>query len=211
MVSVTPRRVALSELHPNAWNPNQMNEATFRKEISSLERWGQILPIITRTVGGMLEIVDGEHRWLAMRELKWAEADIWDLGEVSEHEAQQLTLVLNRLRGEDDPVKLKTMLRGLVAFEPLPELLSVLPWSKAEFEKLADLPQVDWNDLDRKPSPKAGTKWVERIYRMPPDVAEVLDNALAKAKRAAKDEDIDDHLTDVGALELIAADYLASP
>lgn len=201
------RQVPVGELQPNDWNPNRMDDQIYQKELNSIRRFGFVSPIIVRGI----EIIDGEHRWRAAMELGMVEVPVWDVGDLSDGDAKQLTLTLNRLRGEDDPVRLRDLLRDLATFQPLPELLAVLPWNKTQFSRLAELPEVDWNELEeQRGRSSAGQKWVERIYRMPVEVAEVLDNALSKAKKDARREGIDDRLDDVGALELIAADYLAS-
>lgn len=202
--------VDVDKLTPNPWNPNKMSPEMYAKELNSLRRFGFVSPIIIRTTSdGTWQIIDGEHRWRAAMELGITKVPVWEVGRISDPDAKQLTIALNRLHGEDDPQKLRDLLRDLATSEPLPALLEVMPWSKAEFSKLAELPEVDWNALDDRPSPKAGTKWVERIYRMPPEVAHVLDEALAKAKSAYSEDARP--LNDVGALEVIAADYLAGP
>lgn len=57
------------DLRPNGWNPNQMSPRQFEAEIESILRFGFIDPITVREKDG-LEIVDGEHRWKAWREIR---------------------------------------------------------------------------------------------------------------------------------------------
>lgn len=205
MVTTTVSRelsVALDRIVPNPWNTNQMDSSLFNKELSSLKKWGQVAPITVRTRGSDYEIIDGEHRWKAARQLGWKEILVWDVGDMSDADAKQLSLVLNRLHGVDDPLRLRDLLRDLTTSEPLPDLLEVLPWSKSEFSKLADLPTVDWKELETSPSSAPPSRWVERIYRLPLEAAKVLDEAIERAKG-------DDGVSDGIALERIAADYLS--
>jgi ParB-like nuclease family protein len=198
--------VGVDQLKPNSWNANQMSRERYRKELASIRRWGLVSPIIVRTVpGGALEIIDGEHRWLGAKELGLKEVPIWDIGRIADPEAKQLSIVLNELRGEPDPEKLGFLLRDLLTSETTESLLEVLPWDEREFAKLAELEQFDWNDLEEPPKGTDNREWVERIYRMPHEVAEVVDQALEKGKR-----EIDGKSTDWQALEVVAANYLAS-
>jgi hypothetical protein len=50
-------------------------------------------------------------------------------------------------------------------------------------------------------------RWVERIYRMPPEVAAVIDKAIAQVKMVEEDQG---KIEDWRALELICADFLGT-
>ena len=131
---------------------------------------------------------------------------IWDVGLMADPDAKQLSIVLNELRGEPSPEKLGFLLRDLLTSETTESLLEVLPWDDKEFAQLAELEQFDWKDLEEpRIGATDGREWVERIYRMPHEVAEVLDQALEKGKK-----EIDGRSTDWQALEVVAANYLAS-
>ena len=195
-------------IRPNAFNPNQMDDDTFRKEIESIRRFGFIDPVTVREVEGGFEILDGEHRWRAAGELDLPEIPITNLGTVDDSTAKQITVVLNELRGEPNREKLGTLLRGLLATETTADLLEVLPFSEDDFKDLVELPDFDWGALDQPTptaNPSAGAKWVERTFRLPPDAAEVVDDALRKAQ---KDED---DMADWQALEAICADFMGGP
>lgn len=59
----------LSEFGPNDYNPNKMSVVAFEAEIDSICTNGYIDPITVREVDGAYEIVDGEHRHRALREI----------------------------------------------------------------------------------------------------------------------------------------------
>ena len=193
--------VALDKIRPNAWNPNVQDEATFRRELASIRRFGFVDPIIVRLVDDAYEIIDGEHRWKAAAELGLTEVPVFDIGPISEHEARQLTVVLNELRGKPQEKKLADLLRGLLAQSTIDELVEVMPYTKDEFAKVAQMPGFDWEGAKEKLKQHSGQRWVERIFRLPADAARVLDEALAKAKE-------DEEMTDAQALEAIVADFL---
>jgi hypothetical protein len=189
--------VPVDKLRPNSWNPNVQDEATFRKEMASIRRFGFVDPIVCRLDGALYEIIDGEHRWKAAKELGYTEIPIFDIGPISTHEAQQLTIVLNELRGKPQEAKLGELLRDLLSSSTLDELTEVMPYSKEEFGKLAAIPAFDWEAFGDQTRHQQGERWVERIFRLPHSAAEELEKALHKAK-AGKD------VSDAAALEAVA-------
>jgi len=209
MVSSRESWVAPSALRPNTWNPNRMDDFMYAKELESIKRFGFAVPIIVRSTATGLEIVDGEHRWKAAVELGLSRIPIWDLGRLSDMDAKQLTIVLNETRGQPDKQLLAKLVQNLAVTEPSAALESLLPFSQSVFAELANLQKFDWQALEEKTQQQAAerTRWVERLYRMPKDVAEVLDQAVARVKTNMKAE-LDDDLTDWQALEVLAAEYL---
>lgn len=195
--------VPVDKIRPNAWNPNVQDEATFRRELASIRRFGFVDPIIVRVDGSTYEIIDGEHRWKAAKELGFEEIPVFDIGPIGNHEAQQLTVVLNELRGKPQEKKLAELLRGLVASSSVDELVEVLPYSKDEFARVAQLPGFNWDEARDKLKRQSGEqRWVERIFRIPADANKVLNEALALAKSD------DPGMSDAAALEAIAADFV---
>lgn len=187
----------------NSWNPNRMTDFMYQKELASISRFGFVNPIIVRQLGDRYEVIDGEHRLKAARELLIELIPVWNLGEIPDATAKQMTIVLNETRGSTDREELSTLLRDLLTSEPTVELMSVLPFSEPDFKTIVDLPKFDWSQVEdlTKGNTSSRDGWVERIYRMPHDAAEVLDQGLARVKDG---EDIPDWK----ALELMAADYL---
>lgn len=216
--------VARVRLQPNPWNPNSMPNDMYVKAIESIHEFGFVDPITCRTewVRDQLvyEIIDGEHRWRASeghgrcvrakkgggweRHVGLDVLPITNLGVLTDEIAQQLTIVLNETRGTYDPKKMGELLVDLVAVKPLPELLAVLPFDKPKFEELARLPSVDWGAVAAAPRRSApeGERWVERVYRLPAEAAERLDDAI---KTARQESDI---TNDWQALQRLADDFL---
>lgn len=210
MVTTRESWVAPDALRPNTWNPNRMDDFMYAKELESIKRFGFAVPIIVRSTATGLEIVDGEHRWRAAKELGLDRIPIWDLGRISDMDAKQLTIVLNETRGQPDKERLARLVQNLAITEPTAALQSLLPFSESVFAELANLQKFDWQALEQQTQHAAAerTKWVERLYRMPRDVAEILDQAITKVKSNVKAE-LNDDLTDWQALEVLAAEYLS--
>jgi ParB-like nuclease domain len=203
--------VDIDLLIPNPWNPNAMDTEMFSKAIESIHRFGFVDPVTVREVGlDGYQIIDGEHRVRAAKEHSGActktthvgmtQLPITNLGMIDDHAAKQLTIVLNETRGEPEAKKLGVVLTSLLAAEPLPELLQLLPFSQARFEELAELPKVDWDDLEPKVVGPAKERWVERVYRIKADEVSKLDDAIKQAK-------VDGAESDGDALLAIAENY----
>ena len=195
--------VYLNQLRPNAWNPNRMNDEMYRKELASIKKFGYVNPILVREQGADYEIIDGEHRWRALNQLGYEEAEVTVIEGLADEEAKQLTIVLNETRGKADPKRLGELLTDLLRDVPKTDLLDLLPLSPVEFDRLAGLEDFDWAGLEEVSRTSAETRsWVERTYRLPQEAAAVIDEALATAKDGQE-------LPDWQALEAIAADFLA--
>jgi len=207
--SLEMAEILVSQLVPNPWNPNVMTEEDLQKETASIREFGFVDPMTVRwrPKEDVYQIIDGEHRWKAAKRLglEFVPCVILD---VADEVAEQLTIVLNDLRGKPNEEKLVALVRDLSTRRSMLDLERVLPYKR---ERLAEMiaerkADFDWDALKR---PKVEEKkepeklWVERIYRLPLAAAAVIDDAIAQVRRQ---EDITD---DWAALELIAADYIS--
>lgn len=191
-----------ARLRPNPWNPNVMTEEMLQKEIASIETFGFVDPLTVRRLGRDWQIIDGEHRWIAAGRMGLDQIPCIVV-DVDDETAQQLTIVLNDLRGKPDPERLASLVREIGQRRDSSELEKVLPYKRQQLmEMLADRKEsVDWEALNA-PKEKGSERWVERVYRLPIGAAEVIDQAIAKARES-------DAEFDWQALELICADYMA--
>jgi len=181
-------------------------ESKLRIEI---DRFGFVVPLIVRPIfeveGAVRwEVIDGEHRLAVGGSLGLYEFPCWVI-DVDTDTAMQLTPILNELRGSPNSDKLGALLRDLMSRQPEAELRITMPFSRERFDELIGERTVDWDALEQK---RIGTeqpsneRWVERVYRMPSDAAEVVDQAVDRAKSEA------DANNDWQGLEYIAAEYM---
>jgi ParB/RepB/Spo0J family partition protein len=201
--------IPVSHLVPNPWNPNVMTEEELLKEMASITEFGFVDPMTVRWYpeSGYYQIIDGEQRWTAAKRLKRESVPCIIL-EASDEVAEQLTIILNDLRGKPNEERLAALVRDLSTRRSMLDLEKVLPYKR---ERLAEMiaerkADFDWEALKRpkvEAKPEETRKWVERIYRLPHEAAQVIDDAIAKVR---SEEGITE---DWAALELIAADYMA--
>ena len=99
--------VALDQIRLNTYNPNSMDAGIFESLLQGMKEGGpeSIDPILLRPLKeDTYEIVDGEHRTKAARELGWSHIGA-RIQEMSLPEAMVINFRKNRERGRLDPVK----------------------------------------------------------------------------------------------------------
>jgi ParB-like chromosome segregation protein Spo0J len=181
------------------------------KARESIERYGFIDPLLVREVGIRdYEIIDGEHRFDEGKALGMTEFPCVNLGLIDDADAKKLTIVMNELHGQADPLKLGDLLGDILSDTGLTELLVAMPFDEKVLAgylqtPLPSLPPLESPSPGAPPAPAEGAKtvWAERLFRMPKEVALVVDEAIEKAKDGEEIEQWQ-------ALERIAADFLAS-
>lgn len=129
-----------------------MSDFMFDKERESIRTHGFIDPVTVRSgsdKGALFkrkQIVDGEQRWKAAKAEGLTEVIIVDLGRVSDARAKVLTEVLNKLKGENDPLRWQEMIISIKNEDP--DLLKLLPYEEAMLQGMLKSSEVDWNGLE---------------------------------------------------------------
>jgi hypothetical protein len=151
------------------------------------------------------EIIDGEHRWRAAKELGLTELPCWNLGLIDDADARELTVVLNETRGQPDQERLRTLLKDLVARRGGDAAVrDILPFSRERFDALIGSMKVDWDALEeRRQAVQAQGRWKEIVFRVPYEAAQTIERAIDEVKER---EGFDEGWR---ALEMICADRLA--
>lgn len=141
--------IELDKLEPNHWNPNQQSAFIYDKELNSIDTFGFIDPILIREIeDGKFQIVDGEHRWKAMKEKGAKTISAINMGKVDDVVAMQLTIITNETRGRTDRVKLVELLDSLKSETEVQQLYDNLPYEKAELDALLKESDIDWDQID---------------------------------------------------------------
>lgn len=97
---VLPKVVDISELQPNDYNPNRMPHKEMELLEDCIRRFGFLFPIVTTWDEDInkYRIIDGYHRYETLKRMDQTRVLIVDL-EVSYHDAVQLTVLMNRIKG----------------------------------------------------------------------------------------------------------------
>jgi hypothetical protein len=204
--------VPIEKLRPNSWNPNKQSDFIYAKEKNSIQTFGFVDPVTVRENGEDYEIIDGYHRWQAAKDLGLKEISINNLGKITEANAKKLTIILNELRGEYDPLKLAEVIKGLSEEVGTGELYKDLPFQDAEIDNLIKVTEFDWSQFKKAPGSDGGQGddegWVRFDFMVSKSQAEVVTKAI---ERLVNEIPLQGKNPKGQALELMAADSLASP
>ena len=210
--------VPIISLHPNSWNVNKLNAFQYAKLLESIQTYGFWDPILARAcvLHGDYEIIGGEHRWRAATQLNYDVLPVV-VREMDDTIARKISLIDNELHGQADPITLGALLREIMEKEGPVEVLRGLPFTDDILRSLAGLTPLPPMLAASPPpgsTPQAESaapteRWVERTYRMPASVAQVLDDAIERA-RMNELNSTGQAIEPFQALEVLAAEYLAS-
>ena len=179
--------VEIERLKPNPWNYNEQTDFMQEKLGNSLDRHGQVAEIIVRELpDGLLQIIDGEHRYKELVSKKTKKALVNNLGIISDDDAKLLTAVMNEIRGRRNPSKLSRLLKSLQESGDWMEIIEVLPYTAVELENIlaiaADIPKesraAKGDGGEDKP-----VSWVDIKVAVHQDVLDEVKALMVKAKK----------------------------
>lgn len=109
------RVVSIDTIYPNPKNPNTMSDKTFESLVDDIDKNGLVGSILVRkhpTKTGW-EIIDGEHRWKACKQLNYTEMSIIEL-DYNDINAVIQMIRWNREKGYFDNSKLTSAITELI-------------------------------------------------------------------------------------------------
>lgn len=187
-------RVAIGEIYANPWNPNKQSKFIFEKELQSIRTHGFLDPIDVRErEAGGYEIVDGEHRWKAAKQLEMTEIPVNNLGKVSAAVAKQLTVIRNETRGQSERTALSGLLQDLITNDGvgIEELKANLPIDPVDIDTLLKDMKVDWDNTkapegpDNAPEAPPGPGTERMTYVLPIELADRFRAQLERFRQLA--------------------------
>jgi ParB-like chromosome segregation protein Spo0J len=138
---IGPRMIPLDDLVPHPLNANIMPDDLREKLRAHIRRTKRYPHLIVRPhpgQSGKFEVLDGHHRLVILRDLGHTEArcDVWDVGD---HEAKLLLATLNRLEGQDAPMRRAQLIHELLGEMSLDDLAGLVPETGRQLEELHSL------------------------------------------------------------------------
>jgi hypothetical protein len=150
--------VPIDDIYPNQDNPNRMADFMYEKMKTTIEKAGLFGGIIVREYAGAYQIIDGEHRWKACKELGFTELPVENAGEMEDKEASFWLLYFNNTRGKGDILKEAEIIKQLEEGQ-----MTLLPWEDDEIENRKKLVTWSIGDFNEQKEVKVKTKGVISI------------------------------------------------
>lgn len=191
------KRVPIDDVIPNTWNPKEKQSAKVKDIERSIKKHGFKQPVQTRnhpTQAGKHEIIDGEQRWTAMKNLGATEIYIYDNGDVDDADAKSETIWW-QVQVPFEVVPLAKLVNELAAMK------MEMPYNAkeiAEFKEMAEFKYNEGEGGDGETNPDLKTFKVV----LGTEAYDVLQEALTQIKE-------ENDCNDSRAIELMAADFLA--
>ena len=185
--------IPVEQLKPNPWNPNEMGETAWQALGQSIVKHGiHLQPLVVRPHGDGFQIIDGEHRY------KWAcEMGIPSVSavvaDVDDFQAKKLTQILNRVRGEDNPIQLKELLDSLLVDHTPDEVIEGMAIANEQElnHLLADLEKQIMSDYEVSSSDKSNIPHavLDQLNEMEALAEEMRNKSLKSLLVAFEDKD----------------------
>jgi ParB family chromosome partitioning protein len=179
--------IPLGDLVPHPMNANVMSEDLLAKLKANIRRTGNYPHLIVRAHPSepeQFQVLDGHHRIRVLRDLGHTEArcDVWD---VDDREAKVLLATLNRLEGQDQPLRRAELLHALLGEVSTEDLATLVPETEAEIQDLHALLQFPVDEI----AAQLGAEAEENEKKLPvvltfvvlPDQAALIEQAVEAA------------------------------
>jgi ParB-like chromosome segregation protein Spo0J len=184
---VGPRMVPLDDLVPHPLNSNSMSEELREKLRAHIKRTGRYPFLVVRphpSLPGKYQVLDGHHRAPILREVGHTEArcDVWD---VDDREAKLLLATLNRLQGQDLPIRRAQLIHELLGEMNIEDLGGLLPETETQLEELHALLEFPAEEIAAQLEAEAeeAEKVLPRVmsFVVTPEQEELIDRAVEMA------------------------------
>lgn len=182
--------VPVDQIDPNPWNPNVQTQFMYGKELESIREFGFVDPVTgRRKADGRYEIIDGEHRWKAAKEIGIPALPFNDIGEIGDAKAKKLTLVMNELKGKPDNEMLGALLGEIKDELGEDEFKQALPYTDADLGALMADDRIDWEQSEKPGGDERGGTdpekgdWKVVTLQLPKDVAMRFKEQVERVKK----------------------------
>ncbi len=168
----------IASIRPADWNPNRMDEAMRSRLRASIERFGVIVPLVVRAIGGGVhEIIGGEQRFTALSETKAVSAPCVVVSAV-DAEARLLAQALNQIAGTEDIGLRAEVLRSILESTPQAEILALLPETAESLQQLVSVGEEDLSEHLRAWNQAQSARLKHMTFQLTADQLAVVNRAL---------------------------------
>lgn len=189
--------VDIANVRTNNYNPKDKDTKEYKQVVKSLDVNGFMSPIVVRQVEGFdgYEIIDGEQRFTAAKELAYKSIPVYNLGYISDIDAKSKTIFA------EVAVPFNEIDLSHLVVE-LDEASVALPYTEAEISDFRHMSEFNFDNFDDDEGEFEDND--VKTFKV------VLgDEAYQIVTKAVKKVQDDNDCSEARAIELICADYLA--
>lgn len=129
--------VKTAQLVKAVWNYKEDNADLAAKLAENIKRNGQIENILIRELDtGFYEVVNGNHRYDALKLLGVEEVIAYDLGKISTSHAMRIAVETNETRFESNDERLRKVLGEIAQEFTMDDLAATMPFNDAQLAKM---------------------------------------------------------------------------
>ena len=202
--------VPIDQVRPNPWNPKDKDTKSFADVKASIAENGLRGFIVVRDnpiEGSPYEIVDGEQRWRACKELEFDKVVIYNEGKISDQRAQELTLWW-QVQVEFNELSLAKLVSKMITdFGDIKT-----PYDEKKIAEMQELAKFSFDDYTKTgttpPQMPEGEMLKTFTVQVTTSQYDVISQALNKARDVAKEHDGNTEITDSKALEFVCIEYI---
>ena len=128
----------ITQIYPNSWNPNMTSKRVDEAIRESIGTYGMVDPITCRRhpeLDGALQIIDGEHRLEACKEMGFKTVPVVVL-DINDANAKKLTIIANETRGRAEKTSLSQLVAEIAEELDADQLMLGLPYYEDELENM---------------------------------------------------------------------------
>lgn len=127
----------------NKWNSNAVEAENLEKLKQSIQRHGLFKPVVIREVDEGLEVIGGQHRLIAAKELGIDKVPYINVGQIDDDQAKEISLIDNSRYGQDDMEALAGILNDLDT-----DITAIMPWTEDDIKNIHTSAEFDFDDFD---------------------------------------------------------------
>jgi len=143
----------ITKLVKAEWNYKGEDAEKSGKLQENIKRNGQIENIIVRELEtGFYEVVNGNHRYDAMKEIGFKFAVVHNKGKISLSQAKRIAIETNETRFETDQLKLAELLGDISQEFNIDDLAITMPFNADEITNMVDVLGFDFSQYQEEPT-----------------------------------------------------------
>jgi len=172
--------IDIEKLVKAEWNYKEEDAELQQKLVNNIKANGQIENIIIRELDtGFYEVVNGNHRYDALKELGFDKAIAYNLGKVSQAQARRIAISTNETKFKANQEKFIDLMNELIDEFSVEDLVQDMPYSEEQLVNFKNLKEFDWKDPTNSKSDSDNDS-VKVTFHLPKDIAEGLQNQIQR-------------------------------